>query len=886
MALTFLLGVFSFIVFCLGLRRLLHSDKRKNPTHLLHHVTSTTADASPSLQSPSFRPLWKYDVFLSFRGTDVRKGFLSHLYKALTDNGIHTFRDDAELQRGNFISPALLGAIEQSRFAVVVLSENYANSRWCLQELVHITKCVQKKQMELIPVFFGVDPSHVKRQSGNFAKAFAEHDKRPNKDAVESWRKAMATVGFISGWDSRNWNEESKLIKELVQDLSDRLFSPVSTSDTGEWIGMSTHMRSIYPLMREDPNDVRMVGIWGMGGIGKTTIAKYIYKAFLNKFDGACLLENVKKEFKRHGPSHLREKILSEIFRKKDMNTWNKDSDVMKQRLQGKKILLVLDDVDDIQQLEELAGSSHWFGPGSRIVITTRDRRVLDQHDVERIYEVKPLRTTQALQLFSKHAFKQPRPSEDFRELSLDVVEQLGGLPLAIQVVGGSLYRRELEFWEDKLDLLRNNGDNSVFRALKVSYEALDDIEKKIFLYVALCFNGVYMERVRKVLDLCFVSSRRRVLPTRPSIVALMEKCMISLSKNKLLWVHDLLQDMAEDIICEGKDERPWKRLMLWDFEDINRIFSTNTFCTSFLVELNLSHSSIQTVWSGSQQDLGNLRSLNLISCKHLNEFPDLSKATNLESLKLSNCDNLVEIPDSSLRQLNKLVHCKLSNCKNLKSLPNNINLKSLRSLYLNGCSSLEEFPFISETVEKLLLNETSIQQVPPSIERLTRLKDIRLSGCKKLMNLPDCIKNLKFLNDLGLANCPNVTSFPELGRSIRWLNLNKTGIREVPLTIGDKSELRYLNMSGCDKLMNLPPTVKKLGQLKYLNLRGCVNVTESPNLAGGKTMKALDLHGTSITEKLVGSNSEEPPQCEVPVIRRFFMKNVREHIKKRKSNR
>ncbi|KAG7590694.1 Leucine-rich repeat [Arabidopsis suecica] len=572
-----------------------------------------------------------------------------------------------------------------------------------------------------------------------------------------------------------------------------------------------------------------------------------------------------------------------------------------------------------------------------------------------------PLRSTQALQLFSKHAFKQPRPSEDYRELSIDVVKQLGGLPLALQVVGGSLYRRELEFWEDKLDLLRSNSDNSLLKALRVSYEALDELEKKIFLYIALCFNGVNMDRVRKVLDLFFVSSRRRVLPTRPSIIALMEKCMISLSNTNRLWVHDLLQDMAEDIICDGKDEKPWKRLMLWDFEDINHVFSSNVgdeaievesifldiskgnelnitpdifrkmpnlkllkytnssikqsrtrmidgldylptlrylrwdaynlkslptqFCMTSLVELNLSHSSIETAWNGTQ-DLANLRILNLTSCNHLTEFPDLSKATNLETLKLSHCDNFVEIPESSLRPLNKLVHLKLSDCKKLRNLPNNINFKSLRFLHLDGCSSLEEFPFISETVEKLLLNKTTIQYVPPSIERLSRLKELRLSGCKRLMNLPDNIKNLTSLTDLGLANCPNVTSFPEVGTNIQWLNLNRTSIEAVPSTIGDKSELRYLNMSGCDKLVNLPRTLRKLAQLMYLYLRGCINVTSSPELAGTKTMKALDLHGTSITDQLVNSKSEEPPRCEVPVIRRFFMKQVREHIKKRKSNR
>ncbi|CAH8258664.1 unnamed protein product [Arabidopsis lyrata] len=202
MAVVFVLSFFSFIVVCLGIRRLLHLlHKREEVTQLQHHVTFR--GVSPAAAS---RCLWKYDVFLSFRGVDVRKGFLSHLYKALTDNGIHTFRDDTELQRGNFISPALLEAIEQSRFAVVVLSENYATSRWCLQELVHITDCVDKKQrLQLIPVFFGVDPSHVKKQSGNFAKAFAEHEKRPDTKTVETWRKAMAKVGLISGWDSRNF---------------------------------------------------------------------------------------------------------------------------------------------------------------------------------------------------------------------------------------------------------------------------------------------------------------------------------------------------------------------------------------------------------------------------------------------------------------------------------------------------------------------------------------------------------------------------------------------------------------------------------------------------------------------------------------------------------
>lgn len=304
-----------------------------------------------------------------------------------------------------------------------------------------------------------------------------------------------------------------------------------------------------------------------MGGRGKTTIAKYVFEDLSSQFDARCMLENVKGDFKQHGKSHLRKEIMSEIFPKGRLNAQCISSDAMKQRLRGKKVLLVLDDVDEIQQLKELAGNCEWFGPGSRIIITTRDKRVLVEHGVEHIYEVKPLRPIQALQLFSEHAFKRNRPQEEFRKLSLDFVEQLGGLPLALLVIGASLYQRKIKFWKDKLFILKNSLDKSISMSLKVSYDALDDHEKIVFLYVAGCFNGEYMDRAEKVLDPFVFSSG-------PSLETLMEKSLISMSNNKRLWVHDLLQDMAKDIICDGKREKPWERKMLWNVLDVKGLFT------------------------------------------------------------------------------------------------------------------------------------------------------------------------------------------------------------------------------------------------------------------------------------------------------------------------
>lgn len=147
-----------------------------------------------------FRLRW--DVFLSFRGEDTRHTITNSLYDALVQRGVRVFRDDDALNRGDEIAPSLLEAIDDSAAAVVVLSPRYADSRWCLEELAKIFHGGRKL---ILPVFYQVDPSDVRRQSGPFEKDFRSHEMRFESSKVCEWRKAMAKVGGIAGFvfDSR-----------------------------------------------------------------------------------------------------------------------------------------------------------------------------------------------------------------------------------------------------------------------------------------------------------------------------------------------------------------------------------------------------------------------------------------------------------------------------------------------------------------------------------------------------------------------------------------------------------------------------------------------------------------------------------------------------------
>ena len=160
-------------------------------------MSTQTASSSSSSSSS-----WKYDVFLSFCGVDTRKTFTDHLYTALKQKGIITFRDDEKLERGKYISAELLKAIEESKYAIVVLSPNYASSRWCLIELAKIVGCMKEIGLTVLPVFYHLDPSDVRNQMGSLVEASAKHEKDPkvSTEDVQAWKVALKEVGNISGW--------------------------------------------------------------------------------------------------------------------------------------------------------------------------------------------------------------------------------------------------------------------------------------------------------------------------------------------------------------------------------------------------------------------------------------------------------------------------------------------------------------------------------------------------------------------------------------------------------------------------------------------------------------------------------------------------------------
>nr|XP_023914478.1 TMV resistance protein N-like [Quercus suber] len=246
---------------------------------------------SQGASSSSFTHQYKnFDVFLSFRGEDTRYGFTGHLYNALSQQGIHTFIDD-KIPRGKQIFAELIKTIKSSMISIIVFSENYASSPWCLDELVEIVECRKNDQL-VRPIFYNVDPSEVRRQKGKYGEALDKLEKSfKDNGKVQSWRNALYEAASLTGWHYKNKYP----------------------------VGINYRVEAIKSLLDIGSNYFLMVGMYGPGGVGKTTIAKAVYNIIYELFEGSSFLENVRDRFGTfNGVIQLQDILLLEILG--DMN--------------------------------------------------------------------------------------------------------------------------------------------------------------------------------------------------------------------------------------------------------------------------------------------------------------------------------------------------------------------------------------------------------------------------------------------------------------------------------------------------------------------------------------------------------------------------------------
>ncbi|XP_009345470.3 disease resistance-like protein DSC1 isoform X1 [Pyrus x bretschneideri] len=845
----------------------------------------------------------KHDVFISFRGEDTRRTFTSHLHHALLSKNIETYMD-TKIHRGDEIAPSLLDAIEKSKLSVIIFSQNYACSKWCLIELVHIMECKKKNGQTVLPIFYDISPSDLRKENGIYANAIADHEKcfEGSMDKVHKWRAALADAANLSGFDNSNkTGTEAELVKKVVDDIWTKLNEKSSTVLKG-LVGMERRFEHIESSLCLDSPDVYSIGIWGMGGIGKTTLADVVFHRLSSKFEASCFLGNVReKSEQKDGLVHLRNTLLSEILKEKDLNigTPTIGSDLVRKRMGRMKVLIVLDDVNDANQLSFLAGDPVLFGPGSRIIITTIDRSLLQTYvDHNKIYEVERLNFDEALQLFHLSAFKNNIPREDYTEVSKVVVEYAGGIPLALQILGSSFLHCESK--ADWVEELKEFGNEKIWKVLRQSYDGLNENEKEILLDIACFYQGKDVYIVQEMLHMYgFRAAGIRVLT---------DKSLISVSTNNSLEMHNLLQEMGIKIFRKQCIEEPRKCNRLVIVEDVNHELKTNTekamiqailFSRSEIRGMHLNHADFKKiydlkllyVYSSSRNmyckvkvslphsltlDLegypfkyfpSKISSENLVEIQmHNSHIEQLwNEGQNLRNLKvmdLGSCDRLIKVPD--LSQSPNIEHIDLHGCKSLVEIPSYFQyLEKLSYLNLTDCTKLKYLSEMPHSIEYLYLDSTAIEDLPSSVWSLEKLCSLDIHFCENLKNLPSNTCNLKVSGSFSLKGCSSLVKFSELPRNITKLDLSGTAIEVLPASalecllglgeiklnnckmlvslpesIGNLKSLERLDLSGTT-IKSLPASIKEASRLRWLWLTNCRSLESLPKLPGVRWLQA-----------------------------------------------
>ncbi|CAN1287162.1 Disease resistance protein L6 [Linum perenne] len=859
-------------------------------------MSKSESKSSPSFDpSPLPLPAGEYEVFLSFRGPDVRQTFADHLYTYLVASKIHTFRDEEELPKGEFLAPALEKAITESKAYIPIFSQNYASSKWCLQELANIVKCWKsgggaKAQHVIFPVFYFIDPRDVRHpDSGSYKEAFEQHSLKNDPKTVLEWKNALQEVGKMKGWHITESDGQGAIIDKIFSKVDIHLRANY-TLVTDELVGIDSHVENVVKLLNLDSASEKIVGIHGMGGLGKTTLAKAVYNKVSTQFEGCCFLDNIRDALsEKDGVLALQNKIISGILRKdsfkaKDVNDGIR---VIRERVCKHKLLIVLDDVDERVQFEDILGKLENFSVDSRFIITTRDTRIGNDDAIWMHDHVRDLGRAIVREEHNQSPFKRSRMS--YSKDAIDMLKYKEGT--------------------DSVEALRVDmkGENLVLRN-----EHLKELSRLRYL---LLWNARLSGNFKDVLPnirwlgLTNCDSVPSDLNVKKLVVLQLQDCSVSdgwkgwneIKVSRKLKIIRLIRCLNLNTVpdlsnCKDLEHLDFMgcrnmrgELDITNLKNLKLLRVSDTKITKLkgeieklqnLQELDASNSSLIEVLAGISKlpslerlNLGitpsslpilpsSLTRLQICYCEHL---PNLANLTNLLALHLS---------DVSICVLLGLGELKLLEALNIERAPNLVNLDGLESLVLlkqlslEGCTNLEKLPSLTALSSLELLQIESCPVITEirgagglweslsnldvrgcshltdigALHSMVNLESLVLIGKFSLEQFPD-LSNLKNLRELWITECNKLIEVTGLDtlESLELLSMYGSGsIKKLP-DLSRLVKLKKLYVTGCTKLIEIRG-LEKLELLEDLDMSSCKSIKELPNLSGLKILNKLVL--------------------------------------------